>query len=225
MIEFVKVTKQFGDGTIALDKVSFTIEPGEFVFIVGPSGAGKTTILRLLIREILPTIGSIFVRKEEVNSLHPRKIPSLRRKIGAVFQDYKLLWDRTLMENVSLPLEILGKSQELIEREALEILELVGLEKKGDLFPLQLSGGELQRSVIARALAPKPEILFADEPTGNLDPGTAWQIVKLLKKINEEGKIVIMATHNFDIVDSLNERVITLEKGRILSDKKKGRYL
>lgn len=225
MIEFKNVTKQFKDGTLALDKVSFAIGPGEFVFIVGPSGAGKTTILRLLIRDILPTVGSIFVQKEEVNSLHLRKVPPLRRKIGAAFQDYKLLWDRTVFENVSLPLEILGRPSQAVENEVLEILELVGLRKKGDLFPLQLSGGELQRAVIARALAPKPEILFADEPTGNLDPGTAWQIVKLLKQINETGKTVIMATHNFDIVDSLNERVITLEKGKILRDEKKGKYI
>lgn len=225
MIEFKKVTKQFGEGTVALDKVSFTIEPGKFVFIVGPSGAGKTTILRLLIREILPTTGSIFLEKEEVNTLHPKKIPGLRRKIGAAFQDYKLLRDRTVFENISLPLEILGKPREIVRSEASEILELIGLKEKGDLFPLQLSGGELQRAVIARALAPKPSILFADEPTGNLDPGTAWQIVKLLKQINETGKTVIMATHNFDIVDSLNERVITLEKGKITSDKKKGKYI
>lgn len=225
MIEFKQVTKQFGDGTVALDKVSFIVKPGEFVFLVGPSGAGKTTILRLLIRDLSPTSGSIFLEKEELNALHSRKIPGLRRKIGAAFQDYKLLWDRTIFENVSLPLEIIGEFPRIIKKEVLEILELVGLEKRSDLFPLQLSGGELQRTVIARALAARPSILFADEPTGNLDPGTSWQIVKLLKKINEKGKIVIMATHNFDIVDSLNERVITLEKGKIISDKKKGKYI
>lgn len=225
MIEFKKVTKQFGDGTVALNKISFTIEPGEFVFIVGPSGAGKTTILRLLLRELLPTAGSIYLGKEEVNALSSKKIPDLRRKIGAVFQDYKLLWDRTVFENVSLPLEILGYPQEKMEKAVGEILAAVDLGQKADLFPLQLSGGELQRAVIARALSTKPAVLFADEPTGNLDPGTAWQIVKLLKYINKNGKTVIMATHNFDIVDSLNERVITLNKGEIKSDKKKGRYL
>lgn len=225
MIEFKQVTKQFGDGTVALDRVSFIVKPGEFVFLVGPSGAGKTTILRLLIRDLSPTSGSIFLEKEELNALHSRKIPGLRRKIGAAFQDYKLLWDRTIFENVSLPLEIIGEFPRIIKKEVLEILELVGLEKRSDLFPLQLSGGELQRTVIARALAARPSILFADEPTGNLDPGTSWQIVKLLKKINEKGKIVIMATHNFDIVDSLNERVITLEKGKIISDKKKEKYI
>ena len=224
MIEFRNVVKQFKDGTVALDKANFVIGSGEFVFIVGPSGAGKTTIFRLLIREFLPTSGSIFLDKEEVNTLHRKKIPELRRKIGSAFQDYKLLWDRTVFENISLPLEILGRSSREIENEVLEILELVGLKEKGDLFPLQLSGGEIQRTVIARALIAKPSILFADEPTGNLDPATAWQIVKLLKQINEKGKTVIMATHNFDIVDSLKGRVISLEKGKIISDKKKGKY-
>jgi cell division transport system ATP-binding protein len=224
MIEFKNVTKQFGDGTVALDDVNFVISPGEYVFIVGPSGAGKTTILRLLIRDILPTSGSIFLDKEEVNVLHPRKIPHLRRKIGAAFQDYKLLRDRTVFENVALILDFLKKPAGVIKSEVSEILKLVGLKNKSDVFPGQLSGGELQRTVIARALAAKPDVLFADEPTGNLDPGTAWQIVKLLKKIQESGKTVIMATHNFDIVDSLKERVITLEKGKITSDKKKGKY-
>ena len=224
MIEFKNVVKQFKDGTVALDKLNFVIESGEFVFIVGPSGSGKTTIFRLLIREFLPTSGSIFLEKEEVNTLHRKKIPALRRRIGSAFQDYKLLWDRTVFENISLPLEILGRSSRETENEVLEILELVGLKEKGDLFPLQLSGGEVQRTVIARALIAKPSILFADEPTGNLDPATAWQIVKLLKQINEKGKTVIMATHNFDIVDSLKGRVISLEKGKIISDKKKGKY-
>ena len=224
MIEFKNVVKQFKDGTVALDKLNFVIESGEFVFIVGPSGSGKTTIFRLLIREFLPTSGSIFLEKEEVNTLHRKKIPALRRRIGSAFQDYKLLWDRTVFENISLPLEILGRSSRETENEVLEILELVGLKEKGDLFPLQLSGGEIQRTVIARALIAKPSILFADEPTGNLDPATAWQIVKLLKQINEKGKTVIMATHNFDIVDSLKGRVISLEKGKIISDEKKGKY-
>jgi len=224
MIEFKNVVKQFKDGTVALDKLNFVIESGEFVFIVGPSGSGKTTIFRLLIREFLPTSGSIFLEKEEVNTLHRKKIPALRRRIGSAFQDYKLLWDRTVFENISLPLEILGRSSRETENEVLEILELVGLKEKGDLFPLQLSGGEVQRTVIARALIAKPSILFADEPTGNLDPATAWQIVKLLKQINEKGKTVVMATHNFDIVDSLKGRVISLEKGKIISDEKKGKY-
>lgn len=221
MIEFKKVTKQFKNGTVALNKVSFTIEPGDFVFIVGPSGAGKTTILRLLLREMKPSEGSILLGKEEINTLPAKKIPQLRRKIGSVFQDYKLLRDRTVFENVSLPLEILGEAPKQIEKGVAEILEAVDLTHQSELFPSQLSGGELQRTVIARALSTKPAVLFADEPTGNLDSGTAWQIVKLLKRINKSGKTVIMATHNFDIVESLNERVITLEKGKIKSDQRK----
>ena len=201
MIEFKNVTKQFRDGTVALDKVSFSIEPGEFVFIVGSSGAGKTTILRLLIRQFLPSAGSIFLEEEEVTALRPSKIPELRRKIGVAFQDYKLLKDRTVFENVSLAMEILGERPEEIKNKVSEILGLVGLKEKVDFFPLQLAGGEIQRIAIARALVTQPPILFADEPTGNLDPGTAWKITKLLKKIKEMGKTVVMATHNFDIVD------------------------
>lgn len=225
MIEFRQVTKQFGNGTVALDKVSFKIEPAEFVFLVGPSGAGKTTVLKLLLRQILPTTGSIFLEKEDIVALHPKKIPWLRRKIGAAWQDYKLLLDRTVAENVSLPLEITAKPGVEIEQEVEKILKTVGLEKKADLFPQQLSGGEVQRTVIARALAGQPPVLFVDEPTGNLDPETAWQIIELLQKINQEGKTVIMATHNAHIVDKLKERVIRLEKGKISSDKKKGNYV
>jgi len=225
MIKFSKVTKKFGNKTVALEKASFEIKPGEFVFMVGPSGSGKTTILRLLTREILPSSGSIFLDKQEVNTLHHRKIPLLRRKISVVFQDYKLLNDRTISENISLPLEIISKKEAEIKKAVDEILKMVGLDQKGDLFPSQLSGGELQRTVIGRALASKPAVLFADEPTGNLDPGTAWQIIKLLKVINKKGRTVIMATHNFDIVNSLNARVIGLEKGKIVRDQKKGKYI
>lgn len=224
MIEFRQVTKQFGNGTVALDKVDFKIAAGEFVFFVGPSGAGKTTILKLLLRQILPTAGTIFLAKEEVAALPPKKIPWLRRQIGAIWQDFKLLSDRTVAENVSLPLEILAKPAAAIKEEVMEILQTVGLEKQADLFPQQLSGGEIQRTVIGRALAGQPSVLFADEPTGNLDPATAWQIVKLLKQINEKGKTVMMATHNFDVVDSLKERVIRLDQGKVASDKKKGKY-
>lgn len=225
MIEFRQVTKQFGNGTVALEKVDFKIAPGEFVFFVGPSGAGKTTVLKLLMRQILPNSGSILLEKKDIATLAPKKIPWLRRQIGAIWQDFKLLLDRTVTENVSLPLEILAKPTAEIQKEVAEILKIVGLEKQADLFPQQLSGGEIQRTVIGRALAGQPSVLFADEPTGNLDPGTAWQIVKLLKQINEKGKTVIMATHNFDVVDSLQERVIRLDKGKVVSDKKKGKYV
>lgn len=224
MIRFEKVSKKYSQGTIALDNVSFLINKGEFVFLVGPSGAGKTTILRLLLREILPTKGKIFVEGEDVVKMSKKKVPLLRRKIGAAFQDFKLLFDRTVFENVSLALEILGKKSEEIKREVNKVLSLVGLKNKGSLFPIQLSGGEFQRTVIARAMVAKPKILFADEPTGNLDRDTSWQIVNLLKQINKLGTTVIMATHNVEIVDSMSQRVIRLEKGKIVSDKKKGKY-
>lgn len=224
MIRFEKVSKKYSQGTIALDNVSFLINKGEFVFLVGPSGAGKTTILRLLLREILPTKGKIFVEGEDVVKMSKKKVPLLRRKIGAAFQDFKLLFDRTVFENVSLALEILGKKSEEIKREVNKVLSLVGLKDKGSLFPIQLSGGEFQRTVIARAMVAKPKILFADEPTGNLDRDTSWQIVNLLKQINKLGTTVIMATHNVEIVDSMSQRVIRLEKGKIVSDKKKGKY-
>jgi cell division transport system ATP-binding protein len=224
MIKFSQVTKQFKQGTKALDKVSFSISKGEFIFLVGPSGAGKTTVLRLLLKELNPTEGEIKVDGEDVTKLKKKKVPSLRRKIGAVFQDFKLLFDRTVEENVGLGLEILRKNEKEIKQQTKEVLKLVGLEKKHQLFPVQLSGGEFQRTVIARALVAEPKILFADEPTGNLDLDTSWQIVNLLKKINKKGTTVIVSTHNVEIVNALETRVVRLEKGRIVSDEKKGRY-
>jgi len=223
MIKFENVTKKFGN-VVALDKISFKIEPGEFVFLIGPSGAGKTTIFRLILREFLPTEGRVEIASMDLATLPKAKIPHLRRMVGTVFQDLKLLPDRTVFENVSLALKILGKKEEEIAEEIKEILDLVGLSERADFFPAQLAGGELQRVCIARAIVGKPEIVIADEPTGNLDIGTAKQIVKLLKKINEMGKTVIMATHNFEIVNAFSQRVIELDKGKLISDKKKGKY-
>ena len=221
MIVFDKVTKVFANGDKAIDQVSFEIEPKEFVFVTGRSGAGKTTLLRLMMREFLPTEGTILIDKEDVTKLHPSKLPQLRRSIGAVFQDFKLLWDRTVGENIALTLEILGHKEEEIVKHVKQLLELVGLENKEDLFPGQISGGELQRTVIARALASKPKILFADEPTGNLDEVTAMQIMDLLKDINELGTTVLVATHNEALVDKLGKRKITLEKGKLVTEKEK----
>lgn len=218
-----KVTKKFGQ-IIALEDVSFQVEAGEFVFITGPSGAGKTTISRLILREILPTSGTITIDEVDLAKLSSGKIPSLRRKIGVVFQDFKLLSDRTVLENVALPLEVVGHEAKEIDREVREILALVGLEERMDLFPSQLAGGELQRVCLARAIIGKPEIVLADEPTGNLDPATAWQIVKLLKKINKMGTTVIMSTHNMEIVNSLRERMIMLERGKVVKIEAQGKY-
>lgn len=223
MIKFSRVTKKFGD-IVALDNVSFEAESGEFVFITGPSGAGKTTIVRLILKEILPTSGEIKINGNPLEKISPKEIPSFRQKIGVVFQDYKLLPDRTLAENVALPLEVLGKEKDDIEKRVAEVLKLVGLSERASLFPAQLAGGELQRTCLARAVVSNPKILLADEPTGNLDPATSWQIVKLFKKINKLGTTVIMATHNVDIVDSLKERVIKIDEGKIVKNQIKGKY-
>lgn len=220
MIRFESVTKEFPNGTIALENVSFVIDPGEFVFFVGPSGAGKTTILRLLLRELLPSSGSIMVDEHDLVNLRKRDLPLLRRQIGAVFQDYKLIEDRTVAENVALVADILKKTHAQIAGQVSETLSLVGLEEKADLFPSQLSGGELQRTTIARALASQPKVLFADEPTGNLDEATAWEIINLLMTINKQDTTVIIATHNQEIVKSLDKRVVELERGRIVRDTK-----
>ena len=222
-IKFEKVTKKFG-GIMALDEASFEIDEGNFVFVTGASGAGKTTIIRLILRESLPTSGTIKIDNLDLVKLPSGKIPELRRQIGVVFQDFKLLSDRTVFENVALPLDVLGKNEMEIKKEVREILDLVGLGDREDLFPAQLAGGELQRVCLARAVIAKPKILLADEPTGNLDPTTAWQIVKLLKKINKMGTTVVMATHNVEIVNSLQERVIKLDKGKVVKNELKGRY-
>lgn len=222
-IKFEKVTKKFG-GIMALDEASFEIDEGNFVFITGASGAGKTTIIRLILRESLPTSGTIKIGSLDLAKLPSGKIPELRRQIGVVFQDFKLLTDRTVFENVALPLDVLGKNEMEIKKEVREILDLVGLADREDLFPAQLAGGELQRVCLARAVIAKPKILLADEPTGNLDPTTSWQIVKLLKKINKMGTTVVMATHNVEIVNSLQERVIKLDKGKVVKNELKGKY-
>lgn len=223
MIKFENVSKKFGE-IVALDKVSFEIARGEFVFITGPSGAGKTTIVRLILREFLPTSGNIKIDNYNLGEIRKNELPKLRRNIGVVFQDFKLLMDQTIFENTALALRVLGEEEEKIEKEVPKILELVGLEERADFFPAQLAGGELQRVCLARAVVGQPEIVVADEPTGNLDLATGWQIVRLLKKINQMGKTVIMATHNFEIVNSMKERVIELDKGKLVSDKKKGKY-
>lgn len=223
MVKFENVTKRFGSIT-ALEQVSFEIAAKEFVFITGPSGAGKTTIVRLILRELLPTTGRIKVDNLDLAGLDRKQLVDLRRKMGVVFQDYKLLPDRTVYENVGLPLKVLGEKEEEIKKKVQAVLKLVGLSQRVELFPAQLAGGELQRVVLARAVVTRPQFVIADEPTGNLDPTTAWQIVKLLKKINQMGATVIVATHNFEIVNSLQTRVIELDKGKLISDKKKGKY-
>jgi cell division transport system ATP-binding protein len=218
MIKLENVTKQYPTGNTALSDITFTIDQGDFVFLVGPSGSGKTTLLRMLIRDSIPTSGSISIGEWDLIKLPDAKVPHLRKKIGVVFQDLKLLRDRTIFENILFPLEVVGMDQLESKKRVEDILEQVGIMDHKDKFPIQLSGGEMQRAAIARALAFSPEIILADEPTGNLDNTTSWEIVKLLQDINNLGTTVIMATHNTDIVNSLLKRTITLEKGKLVKD-------
>lgn len=224
MIVFQKVTKIFPDGTQALGQVSCQIKKGEFVFFIGPSGAGKTTIMKLLRRELLANEGTVIVKDKNLAEMEDKEVPLLRRQVTMCFQDFKLLSDRTVQENIALSLEVAGLKEEEVEKRVAETLKNVGLEKKGGFFPLQLSGGELQRVGIARAIVAKPEVLLADEPTGNLDPESAWEILKLFKEINLSGTTVLVATHNAELVNKFAERVIALSKGKVVSDKAKGKY-
>lgn len=218
MIRFESVTKKFGTGESALSDISLSITPGEFVFLTGPSGSGKTTFFRLLTREMLPTTGTIHINEWDITKLSRGKIPHLRRRIGVVFQDLKLLTDRTIFENILLPLQIAGIDNKKAHGRVTEIMSQVGIEQHRDKFPVQLSGGELQRVAIARAIVFAPQIIIADEPTGNLDSDTSWEIVKLLEEINDTGTTVLMATHNSDVVKALGRRHIVLEKGAIIKD-------
>jgi cell division transport system ATP-binding protein len=218
MINFESVTKKFKNGHVALHQVTFKIDPGEFIFLLGPSGSGKTTLLRLLLREILPSSGNIAIADQDLIKIPKKAIPKLRRQIGAAFQDFKLLLDRSAYENVALVLDIMGKTETEIKQRTQELLEQVGLKDKMHLFPSQLSGGEIQRVAIARAIASDPVLLFADEPTGNLDKETGTQIVNLLKTINESGTAVIMATHDPSYLTAFDCREIYLNNGVLEKD-------
>ena len=225
MVKFDKITKIYLPATKALDNVSFEIKPKEFVCLAGKSGAGKTTLLKLLLAEERPTGGKIFFDNLDIEGIGFEALPYLRRKIGAVFQDYKLLPSKTAYENVAYVMEVIGASDEEIERDVAEVLDIVGLANKACNFPAQLSGGEKQRVAIARALIHRPEVILADEPTGNLDPYHTLDIIKLLMRINEMGTTVILATHDKDIINSLDKRVITLHEGKLIRDEEKGRFV
>ncbi len=225
MILLDRVTKTYSkDGAPALNRVSLHIEPKEFVIIVGTSGAGKSTLLKLLTREEKQTSGKIVVGGIDYDTLRKKHIPLLRRKIGVVFQDFKLLPQRTVFENIAFALEIAGMTNREIRSTVPKVIELVGLTGKETKFPHQLSGGERQRVAIARAVVRQPKILIADEPTGNLDPKHSWDIVRLLEKINRYGTTVLLTTHNADIVNRLKRRVIALDHGKVVSDESKGTY-
>jgi len=221
------VEKKFGSVT-ALEDVSFTVKEGEFVFLTGPSGSGKTTVFRILTAETFPDTGMVqvgdWVVFDQGKKISGRETINLRRKVGVVYQTLELIEEYTVEENILLALDILGMRGRERQREIERVLEKVALRERKDAFPRQLSGGELQRLCLARALVMRPAVLLADEPTGNLDPQTSWQLIHLLDKINKEGTTVVMATHNFDIVNSLRRRVIKLIDGRIIADKKKGKY-
>ncbi len=224
MIVFQNVTKSY-NGSNALEKVSFKIQPTEFATIVGRSGAGKSTVLKLLIGEDRPTKGQVFFGSYEVNKLKSKDLPEFRRHIGVIFQDFRLLSQKNVFENVAFALEVWGKSQKEINELVPQVLDMVGLRDKIFNFPAELSGGEKQRVAIARAMIIRPDVLIADEPTGNLDPYNTWEVIKLLTKINELGSTVLLATHDKDIVTTLGVRVITLDKGKVVKDDPTGKFI
>ncbi len=224
MIRFDNVTKVYGKDTVALERINLEIDPGEFVFLVGASGSGKSTIMRMIIKEIEPSAGAIYVNGTRLSSIPRRKVPRHRRNIGCVFQDFKLLPNKTVFENVAYAMEVTGQRRRTVKSKVPQILELVGLTGKSGKLPDQLSGGEQQRVSIARAFVSQPPILIADEPTGNLDPETSVGIMQLLHRIHRIGTTVVVATHDKEMVDVMQKRVVALENGRVIRDKVKGAY-
>ncbi len=224
MIRLENVTKAYAGETVAVKDATFEVQKGEFVFLVGPSGSGKSTLLRLMNRQERPERGDVWVAGRNINEMPDSKVPYLRRSLGNVFQDYKLLPNKTVFENVAFALEVIGKPKHLIANQVPAVLELVGLDDKADRFPHQLSGGEQQRVSIARAFVNRPLILLADEPTGNLDPATGEGIMRLLDRINQTGTTIVMATHDHRIVNMMRKRVIQLDRGIIVRDQERGVY-
>ncbi|HFI0645270.1 TPA: cell division ATP-binding protein FtsE [Streptococcus suis] len=224
IIEMKDVSKKYGNGTTALRGVTVSIETGEFAYIVGPSGAGKSTFIKLLYREEKLDKGSLTVGKFDLAKIKKRDVPLLRRSLGVVFQDYKLLPKKTVFENIAYAMEVIGEKPRNIKKRVMEVLDLVGLKHKIRSFPNELSGGEQQRIAIARAIVNNPKVLIADEPTGNLDPENSWEIMNLLERINLQGTTVLMATHNSQIVNTLRHRVIAIENGRVVRDEEQGEY-
>lgn len=218
MIVFDNVTITFGNGNHALTDVSFAIGEGEFVIVEGHSGAGKTSLMRSVIKDLIPSHGKVIIEGDDISKISSKNLPLLRRKISVIFQDFKLLMDRTVAENIDLSLDIIGLKGDIVKKRRTELLELTGLADKENFFPIQLSGGEVQRVAIARALAPQPKVLFADEPTGNLDAKTGMSIIKLLQDINETGTTVVMATHDLELVKDLKLRRLRLDAGKLVHD-------
>jgi len=224
MIKCVKIKKVYANGHLALDGIDILINKGEFVYIVGPSGSGKSTLLNCVFRSELPSSGNIFIDNYSLNKLRPSQVPYLRRHLGMIFQDFKLIRSRTVFDNIAFALHILGEKKSEIRKKVIQSLELVGMSDRLNRYPTELSGGEQQRICIARAIVNNPPILLADEPTGSLDPDTSWEIMQLLSKINQRGTTVVVATHNKGIVDDLRKRVLALEHGKIVRDQHLGAY-
>ena len=222
MIEFKNVSKKYGTGTVAVDNANFTIEKGEFAFLIGDSGSGKSTMIKMMLKEEDPTSGNIIINGRDITKIKPSKVPYLRRSMGIVFQDFRLLPDKTVYDNVAFAMYVVRASQKHIKRQVPMVLSLVGLSQKAKMYPNELSGGEQQRVALARSIVNNPAMLIADEPTGNLDPNTAWDIMELLNDINLRGTTVVVATHAKDIVDKMNRRVIRIEHGNIVRDEKGG---
>lgn len=224
MIQFTAVSKRYENGVVALDEINLRIEQGEFAYLVGPSGSGKSTLMKIIYREEIPSKGKVVVGKYHLNKIKPKEVPLLRRQVGVIFQDFKLLPKLTAYENVAYAMEVTGKSRKEIKKRVKEVMTLVGLRTKANQYPNELSGGEQQRVSIARAIVNYPRILVADEPTGNLDPENALEIFKLLEQINRSGTTVLMGTHNDQLVNEFKHRVIRLEKGNLIRDEYKGDY-
>ncbi|MDE1975380.1 MAG: ATP-binding cassette domain-containing protein [Patescibacteria group bacterium] len=225
MIYYDKVSKVYPDKTVALEEVSFSVEPKEFLTIVGQSGAGKTTLMKLLIAEDWPTSGAVFFESSNVHRLNRRETNRLRRRIGTVFQDYRLIPNKTVYENIAFAMEAAGRTDGEVASDVPHVLELVDLGSKIWNFPHELSGGERQRVAIARAIVTQPDVILADEPTGNLDPANTYEIIRILRKINELGRTVILTTHNKGVVDEIGGRIITMEKGKVIKDSRDGKYV
>ncbi len=224
MIHMRDVCKEYENGSVALKNINVDIEPGEFVFIVGPSGAGKSTFIRLLLREVLPSSGELYVSGKDVVNMTVNEVPFLRRKLGVIFQDFRLLPEKTVAENVAFAMQVIEAPRRTMQHSVNSVLDIVGLRPKYRSFPSQLSGGEQQRVAIARAIVNKPSIVIADEPTGNLDPSTSWEIMDIFRRINANGTTIVMATHDKNIVDTMKKRVIAIEDGRIVRDEAQGGY-
>ena len=225
MIIFDDVCKTYATGTEAVKHTTLHIEKGEFAFIVGPSGCGKSTLMKMILKEVEPTSGNIYINGKDITGIPKKKIPFLRRKMGIVFQDFRLLPDKTVYENVAYAMRVIEANPKMIKKQVPNVLSLVGLLKKAKMYPDQLSGGEQQRVAVARAIVNNPMMLIADEPTGNLDPETAWEIMSLLNDINRRGTTVVVATHAKEIVDKMQKRVIAIENGTVCSDIKRGVYI